>query len=134
MCLLDELIEIDDQQAIAAVTPKPGDLFVTDDGVPALVGIEYIAQTVASFSCARANKAGHPDIGLLLGSRRYTSEVAFFPLGEKLTVIVKPLYLEDDALGVFEGKIQLGDKVVVNATLNVFQPDDISKHFTPDSL
>ncbi|PIE45718.1 MAG: hypothetical protein CSA44_01850 [Gammaproteobacteria bacterium] len=130
MMLINELVHADEKQAISSVTIGADDLFATKKGVPAFVGIEYIAQTVAAYSCAKDGNVGLPKVGLLLGSRRYQSEIDFFPLGVTLTITVNPLYLDDGALGVFSGNIMIKDKNVVSATLNVFQPDDIINHFT----
>lgn len=129
MRLLDKLIEADNDHAIAAVTIRHDSLFATDKGVPASVGIEYMAQTVAAYSGAIDRRAGQsPKIGLLLGSRRYDSRSDFFAIGDELHITVSPLYMQENALGVFDCRIDCDGQTLVTATLNVLQPERIEDY------
>ena len=74
-------------------------------GVPAYVGLEYIAQTVAAHAGLRAHRAGEPvRVGFLLGTRRYDCAVAHFPLGSELTIDVVAT-LEGETISKFAGVI-----------------------------
>jgi hypothetical protein len=80
MCLLERITHWD-QDTIEAelVVPEAG-LFVEDGQVPAWVGIEYMAQAIAAWAGCRARAAGKPpQLGFLLGSRRYSSPRSSFP-------------------------------------------------------
>lgn len=130
MLLLDALIAADNDHAIATVTLRRDSLFVTDKGVPASVGIEYMAQTVAAYSGAIDRQSGQPPkIGLLLGSRRYDSHCDFFAVGDTLHIAVSPVYMEENALGVFDCRIDRDGQTLVTATLNVLQPERIEDYF-----
>lgn len=130
MLLLDRLIKADDNHAVASVTIRRDSLFVTEKGVPASVGIEYMAQTVAAYSGAVDRQAGQsPKIGLLLGSRRYDSQTAYFNVGDTLRITVSPVYMEENALGVFNCQIDCNGQTIVTATLNVLQPQRIEDYF-----
>lgn len=75
-------------------------------GVPAYVGIEYIAQTVAAHAGLHALRRGDPvRIGFLLGTREYKCSETWFRLGSRLTIHVSPL-LETTDVSKFRGVIE----------------------------
>lgn len=126
MSLLDTMMVVTLEKAVSQVEIRPNNLFITAKGVPALVGIEYMAQTIAAYSGKiNQNKGIAPQVGFLLGSRNYKSEVDYFLPGEILTIEVTPFYMDEGQLSVFDCIIKINDKVCVNAKLNVFQPDNI---------
>ena len=125
MCLLDRVIDAGDEHFVAEVTVRPGGLFNDDHGVGAWVGIEYMAQAVAAWSGWRARECGGlPKIGLLLGTRNYTSAVSRFTSGMCLTVAIRREFLADNGMGQFNCTISNGDRELVKVALNVFEPDD----------
>ena len=94
MSLLDGVESHDDLNVVARVRVPAQGLFCTPDGVPAWVGIEYMAQAVAAWSGAcNRHGGGSPRIGYLLGSRRYEAAVAVFPVGAELLVQTIPGYV-----------------------------------------
>ena len=50
MSLLDKVVEYGEDWLTAEVTISPETLFLTNDAVPAWVGVEYMAQTIAAFA------------------------------------------------------------------------------------
>ena len=79
--------------------------FEDPHGVPAFVGLEYVAQTVAAHGGLRARAAGEPvRIGFLLGTRRYDCATAYFRLGSRLVIDVQTVY-ESSTLAQFNGVI-----------------------------
>ena len=128
MSLLDGMIVVNLEKAVSQVEIRPDNLFITANGVPALVGIEYMAQTIAAYSGKiNQGKGLLPQVGFLLGSRSYKSEVDYFLLGEVLTIEVIPFYMDEGQLSVFDCIIKINDKICVNAKLNVFQPNNIEE-------
>ncbi len=127
MLLLDKVIEYDQESLVAEVLVRGDGLFNEGDKVPAWVGIEYMAQTIAAHGGMMCVLAGKPiQLGFLLGSRRYVSNISAFKVGEKLTITVS-LLMEDQGLGVFDCQI-VADGIDISAKLNVYQPtDDINK-------
>ena len=113
---------------IVTIIRLSAELVVRDDGllgndktVPAWAGIEYMAQAIAAYAGMMAKRAGEPiKLGFLLGTRRYSSNVAEFKVGSTLTVRVEKI-IQDNNLGAFECKIQ-GAGVEITANLNVYQP------------
>jgi predicted hotdog family 3-hydroxylacyl-ACP dehydratase len=122
MLLIDEILDYSSGSLTACVTIRESSLFLTADNVvPAWVGIEYMAQTIAAWAGVQARLRGEPvKTGYLLGSRHYQASQPAFTLGDTLTIVVNKQYHEGE-LAVFECRIS-GAQVAVSATLNVFQP------------
>jgi predicted hotdog family 3-hydroxylacyl-ACP dehydratase len=123
MSLLTTVEHCDEQTIMARVVVPAQGLFVADDGVPAWVGIEYMAQAVAAWSGARGRaRGGSPRIGYLLGSRRYEATVSSFEAGSVLQVFAQCELMGSNGLGMFDCRITLGDRVLATGRLSVFEP------------
>jgi len=121
MVLLDRIIDYDDQGLTAELVVRGDGLLGDDQAVPAWAGIEYMAQTIAAYVGIKARQANEPiRMGFLLGTRRYSSNVAAFKVGATLTIRAEKI-MQDDGLGVFDCRIK-GEAVEVTANLNVYQP------------
>ena len=122
MMLLERVIAFDEESMTAEVIVRDDGLFSEGGVVPAWLGIEYMAQTVAAHGGMMCKIAGRPlNLGFLLGTRRYHCNVGRLTAGTVLTVTVKRL-IQDQGLGVFDCRIA-GPGVAVSAKLNVYQPD-----------
>lgn len=122
MMLLERVISFDEESMTAEVIVRDDGLFGESGAVPAWLGIEYMAQTVAAHGGMMCKIAGRPlNLGFLLGTRRYHCNVDKFTAGTVLTVTVKRL-IQDQGLGVFDCRIA-GAGVAVAAQLSVYQPD-----------
>jgi predicted hotdog family 3-hydroxylacyl-ACP dehydratase len=122
MILLDDVIEYDATSLRAAVAISASSLFATPDGVPAYIGLEYMAQACGAHAGALAREAGGPvRIGFLLGTRQYTMNRAWFRAGERLDVSVSMTY-SDTEMGSFACRIEIAGDTVAAAQLNVIQP------------
>lgn len=125
MSLLDRVLEWDDHGIVAELVVPHAGLFVDDGGVPAWVGIEYMAQAIAAWAGCRSRRDGRPPgIGFLLGSRRYTCEHALFPSGTRLCVRAHCELLGDNGLGMFACVIEADGVQWAAANVSVFQPND----------
>lgn len=125
MCLLDSLLDADDESLVAEVTPRPDDLFADAKGIPGWVGIEWLAQAIAAWSGMRAvASGGAPRVGFLLGTRRYRCAVERFDFAHPVRVVITLDYLADNGLGAFSGRLlDATDMELASATLSVFEPD-----------
>ncbi|MBD7954645.1 hotdog family protein [Stenotrophomonas sp. Sa5BUN4] len=123
--LLEQVLRWDeDSIEVALVVPASG-LFNQADGVPAWIGIEYMAQAIAAWAGCRARRDGRPPrIGFLLGSRRYSSQVSVFPAGTALVVHARRELMGDNGLGMFACRISAGTETWVDANVSVFEPAD----------
>jgi predicted hotdog family 3-hydroxylacyl-ACP dehydratase len=121
MTLIERLAEYSPQRSVATATITVHSRFAAAGGVPAWVGIEYMAQTIAAHAGYEARLRGvPPTIGFLLGTRAYRSELGVFPLGATLTISVEPLVV-DAKLGAFQCAIAI-DRIVATAVVNTYQP------------
>jgi len=122
MMLLDKVIEFDDNLMISELRVRNDGLFGDDNAVPAWLGIEYMAQTIAAHTGLLDKIAKRPiTMGLLLGTRRYLSNIDQFKVGTLLRVSVEKI-IQDQGLGVYDCRIS-GATVAISAKLNVFQTD-----------
>ncbi len=131
MILLDTLNEYNDTSAYCSTTIRPESNFYQTkiQGVPAYVGIEYMAQTIAAYANANELDQGHGvSLGFLVSSRKYASKYAQFNLGDKLDIKVELIHKEDNGLSVFECIILHAEEEIITARINVFQPDEPEKY------
>jgi predicted hotdog family 3-hydroxylacyl-ACP dehydratase len=121
MTLIDQLIESSAETSIAVVTIRADSEFAGADGVPAWVGIEYMAQTIAArigFESYKNKES--PPVGFLLGTRQYDCLIEAFPVGSRLRIRVAPLFV-DAGFGSFTCEIET-DSVVARSVINTYQP------------
>lgn len=127
LLLLDELLDVDAENVVCAVTIKADSMFCDGaNGVPSWVGLEYMAQTASTYSGVDQARAGiRPTIGLLLGSRRYKVDVPFFAIGSRLRVDAHVVLRDDNDLVVFDCKISEGTRVLAQADVKAYRPPDV---------
>ena len=128
MTLIDRLVSHDERRTVAIVQVNLRSMFFETTGVPAWVGIEYMAQTIAAHAGLAARLRGEPPaMGFLLGTRAYHSLLPEFPNGSTLAVSAEPL-LNEGAFAAFDCKIEM-DRVVASAVVNVYRPgtDEIAR-------
>lgn len=128
MLLLDRILEWDDEQ-LRALAVIRRDLPMSDDqGLPAYVGLELMAQAAAALAgCHARSQQIPPQIGFLVGSRRYHCNCSYFPLGAALEIQVRQSLRGDNGLCVVDGQI-IGlsphSAITASAAINIFQPAD----------
>ncbi|MDR3500923.1 MAG: hypothetical protein P4L72_17045 [Parvibaculum sp.] len=125
MLLIDGLVEASGTHAVAEVLVSERSRFYrAGSGVPAYVGLEYMAQTVAAYDGAlRAVSGEPPAIGFLLGTRRYAATLNYFPAGKLLSIRVEMVFSEN-GMASFDCRIGIGGETCVTATLSVYRPED----------
>jgi predicted hotdog family 3-hydroxylacyl-ACP dehydratase len=130
MLLLDELLDDSLEVVRAAVTVRPDHLFLTPDGLPAWVGVELMAQTVAAWAGLRRLERGEQiQLGFLLGTRKYECELPFFPVGARLVMSAQQELVSEQGLAVFLCAIEHEGRVVARASVNAFQPPNVQDFF-----
>jgi len=123
MSLLDGVEQVDEHGIVARVAVPGAGLFASAAGVPAWVGIEYMAQAVAAWSGARARAAGgSPRIGFLLGTRRYEARVPEFAAGARLLVQAHCELIGENGLGMFDCRITHEGRELAVGRLSVYEP------------
>ncbi|MEQ8266977.1 MAG: hypothetical protein RH982_07265 [Parvibaculum sp.] len=125
MLLVGRLVEASAVHAVAEVDVSERSTFYREGrGVPAYVGLEYLAQTIAAYDGALRHASGAPPaIGFLLGTRRYKAERPWFAAGETLEVRVDMTFNEN-GMAAFDGVIRAGGETRVAASINVYRPEE----------
>lgn len=138
MILLDRVDDWTSESAITSVTINEQSPFVESLGVPAYVGIEYMAQAISAKAGISALMQDAPvQIGFLVGSRRYTCNVSHFPIGTKLCVEIIESLISDNGLSVYDCTIHGTYKdtsIKASASLNVFLPKNADNFLSAASL
>ncbi|MGE1092666.1 hotdog family protein [Pseudomonas zeae] len=129
MILIDSISSFDEEQIYTRLTVQPDGLFNLPDGsLPAWVGIELMAQSVAAFAGCHARQKGNPvELGFLLGTRKFECNVEAFPAGSELTIHGLRSLEDDNGMGVFECHIN-GAGIHASARLNVFRPPQVNQY------
>ena len=127
MMLLDAFHEYSAEHVICGVTIHAGSMFCDGvNGVPAWVGLEYMAQTVCAFSGFEEVRAGSaPSIGLLLGTRGYECSAEWFPLGARLLVRADLLMRDENNLVAFACTIHDHESLLARSDLKAYRPKDV---------
>lgn len=107
--------------------PEPG-------GMPAYTGIELIAQAIAAHNSLTAkigDQSAGPSLGVLLGTRKYSSAVTHFGAEKSVTVSITEKMQDESGFGAFDGAILSdGDTLLASATIKVFRPSDFRTYLS----
>ena len=124
MLLLDRLCTVDASRVCCEtrVGTRHALLLDGEGSLPAWVGIELMAQTIAAWAGYQGWLRGEkPRLGMLLGSRNYSATCPDFAFGSELEIEVEQL-MTDAGLSSFQCMIRCGGPVVAEARLSTLQP------------
>ena len=126
MLLLDRVIAFEGDTTQSEYVPRPDAWYANAQGhMPAWIGIELMAQTVAAHVGLLKHDDGKaPKQGALLGTRRYKARQAVFTAGQVLCIKSTMVYRDASGLGAYDCSIWAQDQEIASATLKVFEPDD----------
>jgi len=130
MILIDRLVEANGQRGACEVTITPQSMFLEASGVPAFVGIEYMAQSIAAYGGYQCYLANKPiAIGFLMGTRRLESYCQFFELGQTLRIHVSHVWGKHELMR-FRCTITSAatGALLQHAELNVFKPKTLQPY------
>ncbi|MCO8310435.1 hotdog family protein [Pseudomonas mandelii] len=129
MILIEQILSFDEDQIHTRLIVKPGGLFNRPDGsLPAWVGIELMAQSVAAYAGCHARQKGNAvELGFLLGTRKFECNVEHFPAGTELTIHGIRSLEDDNGMGVFECHLT-APGIHATARLNVFRPPQAAQY------
>jgi predicted hotdog family 3-hydroxylacyl-ACP dehydratase len=127
MVLIDEACGMEGDCFKALVGITPASPFFSGSGVPAWVGLEYMAQTVAAYSGALGlAKGGKVRVGMLLGTREYSAEVPEFSDGMRLEVLARLDIFQDNGVSSVNCRIRTSDgRTLAQAQITVIDVPDI---------
>jgi predicted hotdog family 3-hydroxylacyl-ACP dehydratase len=121
MILLDEMLELTPERAVAAVRITPQSQFFEDGEVPSVVMIEYMAQTIAAFAGSGRRSSGQPiELGFLLGCREMTIDVDALRPGDEVRIEIRSIW-QSDKLGQFACEARMEGRTIAKAIVNVYQ-------------
>lgn len=128
MVLLDKVVEVGEGHIVVELTVRDDGLFSgADHTVPAWVGLEYMAQTVAAFSGYQRRCRGQDiQLGFLLGTRYYQSAAGSFSCGTRLRVRAEKIIEAANDMSVFDCVLE-GDGIMATSKLNLMMPQDSKK-------
>ncbi len=134
MLLLNRIVSVTHNSAQAEIGITPHASFFTHNkGVPSWIGIEYMGQTAALIAGVLLEEgAVEPHIGLLLGTRKYSTNTAYFPPSSTLIVHCEEAASVGGNLASFKCTIfnQATNTEYASANLSVFRkPLDKGTHF-----
>ena len=103
-------------------------------GIPSWIGLEYMGQTAALIAgYQRREGLIEAHLGLLLGTRRYQTEVEYFTAPQQLLISCRQAALVGESLANFDCTIQQADtaQVLAHASLSVFRKAKIASSPQP---
>ena len=123
MLLLDRLVEIGPEYAICEWCVHEEHAFlIPGKGVPAYIGVEYMAQCNAVHAGARERVYGFPpQLGLLLGTRHFKADVRYFEVNSTYQVKCRELARDGEGMASFDCQIFLNGRTIANGRLAVLQ-------------
>ena len=127
MLWLDRVLHCDEDLVIAEAVIDPAHVLADPeaDGLPAWVGIEYMAQCIAAWAGGRALARGEAvKPGFLLGSRRYECRRPLLAFGLRLRIEARRELMGDNGLGMFACRLLDGDEEIAVANVSVYEPPD----------
>lgn len=129
MRLIDEIVEADDDQvSVSARVTRDNVFFSAEEaGVPAWVGIEYMAQAAAVWVGRHCERLGRPiQPAFLISSRQFNALAPVFGEGEVLRVTVVAELVEPPIVA-FRGRIEtLAGQRLAEAIFSAYQPEDVA--------
>jgi len=130
MLLLTSMVDADAESATCEATPDANAWYADTDGtMPAWIGIELMAQTIAVHVALIARRAGRlPRPGVLLGTRAYRADADRFPAGQPLQVSARSTHRDAAGLGAYDCSLTDGrGRVLATAAITVYEPDDFAQ-------
>lgn len=127
MRLVDELVRHDKATAEVVSRLTPDNAFADGEGrVPAWVGLELMAQSVAAWAGAQAVERGERQArgGYLLGCRSYDCERDRFPHSAELHIHVREVLRQDNGFGSYTGEIHVDGERIARGKLSVLEANE----------
>lgn len=128
MLLIDYMIEAGEDYSVCLASIRLDSVFLEAQAVPAIAGIEYMAQAVAAHGGYLDQLKGEAvKVGFLLGSPKFTTDVDALPLGSLLRILVRKDW-GDDQMMRFHCQLfnDLDNTLWQVCDMNVYQPNDVT--------
>lgn len=126
MLLVDRVLAQTGNTILAEHVVQPDGLFFQPGrGLPSYVGFEVMAQTVSAFDGLRRIAAGGtPQLGFLLGCRKYAASVDWFAAGQILRCEATAL-LDEGEMRSFDCRLaDTAGNLLASGLLSVYRPEN----------
>lgn len=137
MRLVDRICACGDDAITTEVDITESSTFADAEGVPAWIGLEYMAQSIAALAGTRAKSQGRPvPLGLLVGTRALEALTPRFALGSRLRIVAREQHLGSNGLGVYSCSIAHArepDNLLLRGDINVFVPENFEQFLRGDA-
>jgi predicted hotdog family 3-hydroxylacyl-ACP dehydratase len=131
MILIDRICsyDVEGRTLTAEFDVKDGSMFFDAVlcGTPSWVGLEYMAQTVGALTgiLGLEERGEKPQIGFILGTRKYLNNICHFSVGKTYTVEASVVFY-DDSVGSFKCEIRESTgEICAMAEINAFSPENV---------
>lgn len=125
LLLLDRIDDYGRDWVLAGLQVRADSFLADARGVPAWVGIEYMAQAAAAYGgIEQCQRGERPGIGFLLGTRRYAAEVPWFKMGAQLQLHAQILLRDASDLAVFACEIREHQRCLAQAEIKAYRPQN----------
>lgn len=124
MLLINRILDLSARRAETLVKIDTDTPFATTLGVPSWIGLEYMGQTSALIAGFQEREGlSEPQLGFLMGSRKYHSAADHFVLHQDLRIICEEGALVGSSLANFNCTIHQvsSDQLIASASLSVFR-------------
>lgn len=127
MCLLDSIDDYGADWLRASVVTRPSSAFAQAEGIPAWLGIEYMAQAASAFGgIEQAQRGLRPSIGLLIGSRYYRAVQTFIPFDARLEILATIAMRDAEDFAAYDCSVSAAGVRIAQCTLKAYRPQDLS--------
>ena len=128
MCLLETIEDYGADWLRASVVTRRSSVFAHDEGIPASLGIEYMAQAASAFAgIEQAQRGLRPSIGLLIGSRYYQAVRTFIPFDIRLDVLATIAMRDAEDFAAYDCTVSAAGATIAQCTLKAYRPRDLAQ-------
>lgn len=126
MCLLDSIDDYGADWLRASVVTRRSSLFALEQGIPAWLGIEYMAQAAAAFAgIEQVQREEKPSIGLLIGARYYRAMRTLIPFDTRLEVLATIAMRDAEDFAAYDCTLSAGGEEIAKCTLKAYRPRNL---------
>ena len=127
MSLLDSIDEYGTDWLRASVVTRRSSLFAQAEGIPAWLGMEYMAQAAAAFGgIEQVQRGERPSIGLLIGSRYYRAVQTFIPFDTRLEVLATIAMRDAEDFAAYDCTLSASGAAIAKCTLKAYRPRELA--------
>ena len=124
--MLDAVLQHSENRIVASARIRRAHpFFIAGHGVPAWVGIEFMAQAAATHAGLQSRHSGSaPRMGMLLGTRRYEMHTDYFTEDMQLEILAEREFGDNQGVGACRCSITGNGRILASATLIIIETSE----------